>query len=260
MEKSQVTSQKSKVREAPASKVETPEKLAFPKCVRLESKPHLFCPGCGHPEVLKAFGFAVDALGIQRKVAFGVDIGCSLLAFDFFNIDTIETHHGRTVPVMVGIQRANPEAVAVAYVGDGGAYAIGLGSLMNSAIRNDNVFTIVVNNAVYAMTGGQEAPTTLPHMKTKTSPYGADDAFIRGPDLIRKVNPQAWVARGITTRQLELRDLMREAFEHVMAKKGMAFLEVLSPCTLNWGTIDDPHRTFEILEKELASVYKLGKF
>src|SRR6266850_6853120 len=126
--------------------------LAFPKCVRVESKPHLFCPGCGHPEVLKAFGFAVDDLDIQRQTAFGVDIGCSLLAFDFFNIDTIETHHGRTVPVMVGIKRANPKAVAVAYVGDGGAYAIGMGSLLAAAQRDEHVFVIVVNNAVYAMT------------------------------------------------------------------------------------------------------------
>lgn len=234
--------------------------LAFPKCVRIESKPHLFCPGCGHPEVLKAFGFAVDGLGIQRQVAFGVDIGCSLLAFDFFNIDTIETHHGRTVPVMVGIKRGNPQAISVAYVGDGGAYAIGMGSLLNAAIRNENILTIVVNNAVYAMTGGQEAPTTLPGTKTATTPYGADEHFVRGPDLIRHVNPKAWIARGITTRQLGLRKLMTEALEFVKAGKGFAFLEVLSPCTLNWGTIDDPHATFEILEKKMASVYKLGYF
>ena len=234
--------------------------LAFPKCVRIESKPHLFCPGCGHPEVLKAFGFAVDDLGLQRKVAFGVDIGCSLLAFDFFNIDTLETHHGRTVPVMVGIKRANPKAVSVAYVGDGGAYAIGLGGLLNAAQRDDRIFTIVVNNAVYAMTGGQEAPTTLPGMKTVTSPYGADEHFIKGPELIRHINPIAFVARGITTRQLDLRELMRDALNHVMSDKGFAFLEVLSPCTLSWGTIEHPDKTFEILEKQLAGVYKLGRY
>src|SRR5258705_12541850 len=81
---------------------------SFPKCVRLESKPHLFCPGCGHPEVLKAFGFAVDDLDIQRQTAFGVDIGCSLLAFDFFNIDTIATHHRPTAPVMARLNPPNP--------------------------------------------------------------------------------------------------------------------------------------------------------
>ena len=234
--------------------------LPFPKCVRLDSKPHLFCPGCGHPEVLKAFGFAVDDLDIQRQTAFGVDIGCSLLAFDFFNIDTIETHHGRTVPVMVGIKRANPKAIAVAYVGDGGAYAIGLGSLVNAAIRNDTIFVIVVNNAVYAMTGGQKAPTTLPGTITDTTPYGADSHFIHGPQLLRNVNPTAWIARGITSRQLELRELMKEALEFTMAGKGFAFLEVLSPCTLSWGTMEHADQTFEILEHKLAKVYKLGRY
>jgi 2-oxoglutarate ferredoxin oxidoreductase subunit beta len=238
----------------------SPAQLAFPKCVRIESKPHLFCPGCGHPEVLKAFGFAVDALGIQRQVAFGVDIGCSLLAFDFFNIDTIETHHGRTVPVMVGVKRGNPQAISVAYVGDGGAYAIGMGSLLNAAIRDEKILVIVVNNAVYAMTGGQEAPTTLPGTKTATTPYGADEHFVKGPDLIRHLNHGAWIARGITTRQLELRKLMQEALEFVKEGRGFAFLEVLSPCTLNWGTIEDPHATFEILEKKMAKAYRLGRF
>jgi 2-oxoglutarate/2-oxoacid ferredoxin oxidoreductase subunit beta len=234
--------------------------LAFPKCVRVESKPHLFCPGCGHPEVLKAFGFAVDSLGIQRQTALGVDIGCSLLAFDFFNIDTIETHHGRTVPVMIGIKRANPKAISVAYVGDGGAYAIGLGSLVNAAIRDEDIFVIVVNNAVYAMTGGQEAPTTLPGTITDTTPYGADKHFVKGPQLLRNVNTTAWIARGITTRQLELRDLMKEALKFTMAGKGFAFLEVLSPCTLNWGTIEKPDETFDILERKLAKVYRLGRY
>jgi len=234
--------------------------LAFPKCVRLESKPHLFCPGCGHPEVLKAFGFAVDDLGIQRRTAFGVDIGCSLLAFDYFNIDTIETHHGRTVPVMVGIKHANPNAVAVAYVGDGGAYAIGLGSLVNAAIRDNNIFVVVVNNAVYGMTGNQKSPTTLPGTVTETTPYGADTHFIHGPQLLRNVNPTAWIARGMTTRQLELRDLMTQALEFTMMAKGFAFLEVLSPCTLNWGTIDRADETFDILERKLAKAYKLGRY
>ncbi len=238
----------------------SPAQLAFPKCVRVESKPHLFCPGCGHPEVLKAFGFAVDELGLQQQIAFGVDIGCSLLAFDFFNIDTIETHHGRTVPVMVGIKRANPKAISVAYVGDGGAYAIGMGGLLAAAQRDENVFTIVVNNAVYAMTGGQEAPTTLPGTKTATTPYGADNHFVKGPELIRHVNPNAFVARGITTRQLELRELMRDALRFSMEGNGFAFLEVLSPCTLNWGTIENPHETFEILENKLARVYKVGRY
>lgn len=235
-------------------------KMAFPSCVRLESKPHLFCPGCGHPEVLKALGFAIDELGIQQNVAFGIDIGCSLLAWDYFNLDTVETHHGRTIPTMVGFKRARPDAVSIAYVGDGGAYAIGGGHLMNAAIRDEKIFVIVVNNAVYAMTGGQEAPTTLPGMVVDTAPCGADQYYMRGPEMIRNVNPTAFVARGITSRQLALRELMKEALEFHMAGKGFTFLEVLSPCTLNWKTMDRPDKTFDFLENTLQKAYPVKKY
>lgn len=101
------------------------ERLAMPKSWRLESKPHKFCPGCGHGMVLKVLGEVIDELNIQEKLIFGVDIGCSLLAWDFFDVDTVQTHHGRTNPVMVGIKRARPELLCIAYMGDGGAYAIG---------------------------------------------------------------------------------------------------------------------------------------
>ncbi len=234
---------------------DTETKLAFPKSARLESKPHLFCPGCGHPEVLKALGFAIDELGLQKKTAFGVDIGCSLLAWDFFNMDTIETHHGRTIPTMVGFKRANPDAVCIAYVGDGGAYAIGVGGLIGAAMRDENILVIVVNNAVYAMTGGQESPTTLPGMKVATAPCGADSHFVRAPEMIRNINPNAFVARGITTVQVGLRKMMKDALQHQLEHKGFAFLEVLSQCPLNWKTMDKPQETFDFLEKTLAKTY-----
>ncbi len=234
--------------------------VAFPKCVRMESKPHLYCPGCGHPEVLKALGVAIDELGIQKKVAFGIDIGCSLLAWDYFNMDTIETHHGRTIPTVVGFKRCNPEAVTIAYVGDGGAYAIGLSHLINAAIRDEKIFVIVVNNAVYAMTGGQEAPTTLPGMKVTTAPTGADQYYMKAPELIRNVNPTAFVARGITTVQPALRALMKDALQFHMDGKGFTFVEVLSQCPLNWKTMDHPEMTFDFLEKTMAKTYPVKRY
>lgn len=234
--------------------------LAFPKCVRIESKPHLFCPGCGHPEVLKALGFAIDELGLQKKTAFGIDIGCSLLAWDYFNLDTVETHHGRTIPTMVGFKRANPDSVAIAYVGDGGAYAIGLSHLINAAIRDEKIFVIVVNNALYAMTGGQESPTTLPGMKVATAPQGADQYHIKAPELIRNVNPTAFVARGITSVQPALRALMKDALRFHTEGKGFTFVEVLAQCPLNWKTMDKPEATFEFLEKTLAKTYPVKRY
>src|SRR5512142_53956 len=233
---------------------------AFPKCVRIESKPHLYCPGCGHPEVLKALGFAIDELGIQRRVAFGIDIGCSLLAWDYFNLDTIETHHGRTIPTMAGVKRSNADAVAIAYVGDGGAYAIGAGGLLNAAVRDEKILVIVVNNALYAMTGGQESPTTPPGMRVATAPKGADQYYIRAPEVIRSVNPSAFVARGITTVQPALRMLMKAALQHQLDGKGFAFIEVLSQCPLNWGTMGEPEKTFNFLEHGLTEHYPVKRF
>lgn len=233
---------------------------AFPECVRIESKPHLFCPGCGHPEVLKSLGFAIDELGLQQSIAFGVDIGCSLLAWDYFNIDTIETHHGRTIPTMAGLSRARRDAHCIAYVGDGGAYAIGGGHLLNAAVRDENIMVIVVNNAVYAMTGGQEAPTTLPGMIVDTAPCGADQYYVRGPDMVRNVNPTAFVARGITSRQLELRTLLKDALKFLISGNGFVFVEVLSPCTLNWGTMDNAAKTYTFLEENMARAYPVKRY
>jgi 2-oxoglutarate ferredoxin oxidoreductase subunit beta len=119
---------------------------------------------------------------------------------------------------------------------------------------------IVVNNAVYGMTGGQEAPTTLPGMIVDTAPYGADQYYMKGPEMIRNVNPNAFVARGITSRQLALRALMQEALEFHMSGKGFTFLEVLSPCTLNWKTMDRPDKTFDFLENTMAGTYPVKKY
>jgi 2-oxoglutarate ferredoxin oxidoreductase subunit beta len=126
--------------------------LAFPKCWKISSKPHNYCPGCGYPLLYKALGWNIDELKIQPRTFLGIDIGCALLAWDFFNIDTMQTHHGRTIPVAVGLKKARPEAVGIAVVGDGGAYAIGLQHLISARLRNDPITVIVINNSVYGMT------------------------------------------------------------------------------------------------------------
>ena len=126
---------------------------AMPECWNNDTKPHKFCPGCGHGIVLKMIGEAVDELGIKDQAVFGCDIGCSLLSWDFFKIDTVQTHHGRTNPVITGMKRANPGIIGIAYMGDGGGYAIGSGHLFNAAVRNERITVILVNNCNYGMTG-----------------------------------------------------------------------------------------------------------
>ena len=228
--------------------------LPFPKCWKEENKPHKFDPGCGHGIVLKLLGQVIDELDIQEKTVLGWDIGCSLLAWDLFDIDAVQTHHGRTTSTIAGFKLSRPDSIAVAYMGDGGGYAIGLQNLLSAAQRNDKITVILINNANYGMTGGQEAPTTIPGQKTATTPQGADEYYIKGPELIRTINNSAYVSRGTVKRPLELKKMIREAIE-AQANR-FSFLEILSGCPVNWKT--DAKGTLEFLGK-LEEYYPVGK-
>jgi len=234
----------------------------MPKSWRPESKPHKFCPGCGHGLVLKALGEVIDELGIQDRVAFGCDIGCSLLAWDFFNVDTVQTHHGRTTPVMTGIKRANPDIICIAYMGDGGGYAIGSQHLVNAAARNERITAILVNNCNYAMTGGQMAPTTLPGMKTETTPYGRDVELTgypaQGPEMVAAITREgSYVARGTIANLKQLKGYLKKALENQIAGNGFSFVEALASCPTNWRT--NAKDTWAFVEKEMPKYFKTGE-
>lgn len=234
----------------------------MPACWNEASKPHKFCPGCGHGIILKALGEAVDELGLRDKLVFGCDIGCSLLAWDFFDFDTVQTHHGRTTPVITGMKRARPEVVGIAYMGDGGGYAIGSQHLFNAAVRNEKITVIVCNNSNYGMTGGQMSPTSLPGMKTETSPYGRDTlqtgAPTRGPEMVAAVAPPgAYVARGTVANVRQLKGFIKKALENQLAGNGFSFIEALSGCPTNWRT--NAKQTWEFIEKDMTEYFKVGE-
>lgn len=234
----------------------------MPKCWRAETKPHKFCPGCGHGLVLKALGEAIDELGIQDKIVFGCDIGCSLLAWDFFNIDTVQTHHGRTTPVITGMKRANPDIIGIAYMGDGGGYAIGSQHLVNAAVRNERILAVLVNNTTYGMTGGQMAPTTLPGQKTETSPYGRDVKEMGyptlGPEMVSAITHEgAYVARGTIANIRQLKGYFKKALQNQMDGNGFSFVEALSACPTNWRT--NAKDTWNYVEKDMAEYFKVGE-
>lgn len=234
----------------------------MPKSWRLETKPHKFCPGCGHGLVLKALGEAIDELGIQDKVVFGADIGCSLLAWDFFNVDTVQTHHGRTTPVVTGVKRANPDVICIAYMGDGGGYAIGSQHLVNAAARNERITAILVNNCNYAMTGGQMAPTTLPGMKTETTPYGRDVREsgypTQGPEMVAAITREgSYVARGTVANLKQLKGFLKKALQNQMDGNGFSFVEALSTCPTNWRT--NAKDTWAFVEKEMTKFFNVGE-
>lgn len=235
---------------------------ALPKSWYLPSKPHKFCPGCGHGITLKALGEAIDELGIQDQAIFGCDIGCSLLAWDFFACDSTQTHHGRTTPVMVGIKRSRPELICIGYMGDGGGYSIGSQHLLNSAVRNEKITLILVNNTNYGMTGGQMAPTTLPGQKTETSPYGRDPNTtgypMMGPEFLAAVTPDnAYIARGTVSKYKQLKKYIKNALRNQIDGNGFAFVEVLSTCPTNWRT--NAGQTWNFLEDEMEKQFPVGE-
>lgn len=235
---------------------------AMPRCWRRESKPHKFCPGCGHGLILKALGNAVDELAIQDRVVFGCDIGCSLLSWDFFNLDTIQTHHGRTTPVIMGLKRANPRLIGIAYMGDGGGYAIGSQHLVNSAARNERITVILANNTQYGMTGGQMAPTTLPGQKTETTPYGRDPEKtgfpFQGPEMVAAISRGgAYAARGTVANPRQLQRILEKALQNQIAGNGFSFVEAISTCPTNWRT--NAEETWNMVEKVMTKHFKVGE-
>ncbi|PJC01938.1 MAG: 2-oxoglutarate synthase [Candidatus Komeilibacteria bacterium CG_4_9_14_0_8_um_filter_36_9] len=232
--------------------------LTVPKCWKLSSKPHNFCPGCGYPIMYKALGENIDEMKLQNKTFIGLDIGCALLSWDFFNVDTMQTHHGRTIPVVVGFKKVQPDSVGIAIVGDGGGYAIGAQHLINARMRNEPMTVIVVNNAVYGMTGGQEAPTSLPGQITSTSVTGADQHIIQGSRMLTEMlDDEVYIARGSVDNLIQLKTFIKRALEWQINKKGFSLVEVLSFCPTNWHTDAKQTRAFLNTMKQR---YPVGEF
>ncbi len=200
-----------------------------------------FCPGCGHGMILKSLAFAIDDLNLKEKAVFGCDIGCSLLSWNYMDVDTVQTHHGRTTPVIYGVTRANPEAIGIAYMGDGGGLAIGAQHLVNAAVRGERMLIIVANNTNYGMTGGQMSPTTMPGQRTETTPYGRDCSVTgkpaKGAEMVASIadHEKSYVARASVSNLRNLRKVFTKALKNV-EMGGFSFVEVLSLCPLNWRT------------------------
>lgn len=231
--------------------------LSLPKCAKLSSKPSNFCPGCGHSSTLKNLGFVLDDLKAASDTVFATDIGCSLLSWDYFDIDTVQSHHGRVTALAAGLKRALPKSNIIAYMGDGGGYAIGLQYLIGAVRRDDPIMVILVNNTVFAMTGGQMAPTTFKGEDTTSTPGGifADEPPFMGPELLSTLcHPDAYIARASVDNPVQLQNYLKKAF--ATQKSGhLSFVEVLSYCPINWKT--DAKRSIDFLDY-LKQIYRVG--
>ena len=215
-----------------------------------------FCAGCGHPIVLMMLNKVLEKLDLQDKAVLRLDIGCSLLAWNYLPVNTFQTHHGRVTPTVMGFKRAKKDSVAIGYTGDGGAYAIGLQSLLWAARRDEPVFVMVVNNSVYAMTGGQTAPTTLKNQKTSTNPKGVEEKPLLGVELLKEVaSGKAYLARTVANDPKQMQEYIEKAIKTTQSGH-FALVEFLSMCPTNWKTKGKD--TFDVLDN-MKEVFKLGE-
>lgn len=195
-----------------------------------------FCPGCGYPIVMMMLNKILDKLDIKNKSNLGLDIGCALLGLNSLPINTFQTHHGRVVPTMVGFKRAKKDNISLALVGDGGAYAIGLQSLIWATKRDEPITVLIMNNSLYAMTGGQSAPTTLKGQKTTTDPFGSENEIFYGPEYLKQFSQTgAYLARTAVDEPKYLIECLEKAIT-TQQQGHFSLVEVLIFCPTNWKT------------------------
>lgn len=224
-----------------------------------------YCPGCTHGIIHRLVAEAIDELGIEGRTIGIAPVGCSVFAYNYFNCDMVEAAHGRAPAVATGVKRANPDNIVFTYQGDGDLAAIGTAETVHSAARGENITIIFVNNAIYGMTGGQMAPTTLPGQVTQTSPYGRKVEAVGYPlrvcELLSNVTGATYLERVAVNDVKNVRNAKRaiqKAFRYQMEGKGFSLIEVLSTCPTNWGLTPDKALTW--LEENMIPYYPLGVY
>ena len=225
-----------------------------------------YCPGCTHGIIHRLVAEAIDALGIREQTIGIASVGCSVFAYDYFNCDMQQAAHGRAPAVATGIKRVLPEdRIVFTYQGDGDLASIGMAEIVHAAARGENITVIFINNAIYGMTSGQLAPTTLIGQVTATSPRGRSASETGHPiricELLATLEGPAYLARvsSHTPRHiLQAGRAIKKAFEMQQQKKGFALVEVLSTCSVNWGMT--PVNAMKWLEENMIPYYPLGVY
>jgi len=237
--------------------------VVYEKTSVLTDTPLHYCPGCTHGIIHRLVAEVIDELGIRGKTIGIAPVGCAVFAYNYFNVDMMEAAHGRAPAVATGCKRVNPKNIVFTYQGDGDLASIGAAEITHAATRGENITVIFVNNAIYGMTGGQMAPTTLPGQVTTTSPYGRDPALcgypIRVSEMLSTLDGPAFIARGSVhdvKHIMETKKYIRKAFEAQIAGKGFSMVEVLSSCPTNWGMT--PREALDWLEANMIPQYPLG--
>ncbi len=228
-----------------------------------DTKMH-YCAGCGHTIVNKLIAQIIDELGIREKTIGSAPVGCAVLLYNYFNFDVIECSHGRVPSVMTSIKRCLPDRIVFAYQGDGDLAAIGTNETIHTANRGENITVIFINNAIYGMTGGQMAPTTLPNQITTTTPKGRGKNFEGGPlkmcELLSTLDGPVYIERVAVNNAENIKktkEAIKNAFKCQIEYKGYSFVEILSMCPTNWNI--DMKMSLKFID-EMQKYFPLGVF
>ena len=239
--------------------------VVFEKPKALADAPFHYCPGCTHGIIHRLVAETLDELGAEGKAVGVAPVGCAVMAYNYFTCDMVQAPHGRAPAVATGLKRALPDGVVFTYQGDGDLAAIGTAETVHAATRGENITIIFVNNAIYGMTGGQMAPTTLPGQVTQTSPYGRDVSTaghpIRVCEMLSTLDGVAYAERVSVDTVPNVRNAkkaIKKAFQAQIDKKGFTIVEVLSTCPTNWGLT--PADSFEWLRANMMPYYPLGVY
>jgi len=218
-----------------------------------------YCPGCGHGIINRLLMEVVDEMGLREKAICVAPAGCGMLVYNYFDIDTLESAHGRGAAVATGIKRARPESFVFSYQGDGDLAAIGTAEGFHAANRGEPITVIFVNNGVYGMTGGQMAPTTLKNQVTTTTPTGRDPVLAGHPvricEVFSMLDGTSYLERVAVNKPaavIKAKKAIKKAFQHQLDGTGFSLVEILSPCPTNWkmGTIEACRWIDEVMSKQ----------
>ena len=240
-------------------------KLIYSRPKSLKKAVFHYCPGCGHSVAHRLICEVIDEMGLQETTVGIPPPGCSVFAYNYFDVDMAESAHGRGAAVATGIKRAFPEIVVFTYQGDGDLAGIGTAETIHAANRGENITTIFINNAVYGMTGGQMAPTTLRGMKTTTTPYGRDHLLeghpIKMSEILALLEGVAYIERVAVNSPSNIRKTKKaiaKAFQMQLDKRGFSMVEILSPCPTNWKM--SSVQAWKWVDEEMTRVFPLGVF
>ena len=239
--------------------------IVFEKPKALTDAPLHYCPGCTHGIIHRLVAEAIDTLDITGQTIGVASVGCSVFTYNYFNCDMVQAAHGRAPAVATGLKRADPSKIIFTYQGDGDLASIGTAETVHSAARGENITIIFVNNAIYGMTGGQMAPTSLPGQVTQTSPYGRDVNTVGYPvricEMLATLDGPSYIERVAVNNVKNVRQAKKaieKAFRNQVEGKGFSLIEVISTCPTNWGKT--PQAALEWAEQNMIPYYPLGVY